>query len=84
MNREHWDEYAANFPENFDESEEARLFLATVNDMQIATVIRFHAGNYYIKWLDQKVPALDYLTPRICLETEEGRNILRAMLMRWH
>lgn len=84
MNREHWNKYAACFSESFENTEEAKIFLEVVNDMQLASVIKFHLGDSYINWLDQKVPALNDQSPRDCLATAEGRDVLRAMLMRLH
>ncbi len=39
------------------------------------------ARQYWIRWMDDPVPALNHMTPREAAQTEEGRDLLESLLL---
>lgn len=53
------------------------------SDIILASVIYGKIGeNYYLEWIEKKIPALDYLSPLDCSGRRDLTNRLKEMLMR--
>jgi hypothetical protein len=52
------------------------------DDILLANVIYHVIGKNSINWINNKVPALDNLTPKECLKNLEFKNRLKECLMR--
>lgn len=58
------------------------LIVAVDGDVEIAVIIFGHFLDHSMNWLENKVPALDELTPKECMKTENGIKRLKTCLMR--
>lgn len=57
--------------------------LSALNDNEdIAMVIYASVRQNALQWIDESVPALNSITPRECMKTEDGRKRLKTMLTR--
>ncbi len=62
--------------------EQLELLTQLNNHLDLAKVIYGKFNTNAIKWINFHIPALDYLTPLNCLESEELIKRLRECLMR--
>jgi hypothetical protein len=58
------------------------LTAACNGDVAIAIVVFGHLSAHALTWLEDKVPALDGLTPKECMKTENGLKRLKECLLR--
>jgi len=78
-----WHRFAALFLDEWQTCQfKDELLSALDNDKEIAAVIYGSVWQNALQWIDNSVPALDNITPRECMKTEDGRKRLKTMLMR--
>ncbi|RYG51910.1 MAG: hypothetical protein EOO01_07590 [Chitinophagaceae bacterium] len=67
FNNEHWLRFSSLFKDSFHkEPEKVTLIRLLHNDISLANVIFEAFGVGSLKWITQKVPALEYITPLEC------------------
>jgi len=66
------------FDENADEEEDDEEI-----PEEFSGVLTKHMEDYYVKWCDDKIPALGNITPRQAIKTKEGREKLDALLVQF-
>ncbi len=82
FNNDNWVEYVKCFEDNWLKNKnQSRLLELCNNHKDIAMVVYFHFGNSE-SWLNNKVPALNYLTPKECLNEDNLIKRLKECLMR--
>jgi argonaute-like protein implicated in RNA metabolism and viral defense len=80
---ENWMKFSSLFENIPDELEMKKELLEILeDDIILANVIYQSLGKHSIKWINNKVPALDNLTPKECLKNIELKNRLKECLMR--
>lgn len=78
-----WQKFAALFADEWSTCQfQNNLLSALNNDKEIAMVVYGSVWQNAPTWIDEPVPALNILTPRECMKTEEGQKRLKTMLMR--
>jgi hypothetical protein len=80
---ENWMKFSRLF-ENIPNELEIKKELLEIleDDIILANVIYQVIGENSINWINNKVPALDNLTPKECLKNLELKNRLKECLMR--
>lgn len=80
-----WDEMVQMAKEDFwiDSDYQGKLLNTLKNHLDIAMVIYARLGNGSLNWVNQKIPALDNLTPLECLESSDLIKRLKEGLMRF-
>lgn len=66
------------FDENVDEEEDDEEI-----PKEFSGALTKYMEDYYVKWCDDKIPALGNITPRQAIKTKEGRAKLDALLVQF-
>ena len=80
-NEEKWLKFSSLFKSN-EKTEWKTLNRIFENDDRLTNVIFEQFGVASLNWIEQKVPALNDLTPKECLKTEKLKQRLKESLMR--
>lgn len=81
-----WNTFAKHFSNLWDNTpEQKKLLVELENNMDIAKVIWYFIGSENaLKWINEKVPALDNKSAVECLENDLLKTKLKRVLMRMH
>ncbi|KVF63184.1 hypothetical protein [Burkholderia cepacia] len=78
-----WQRFVAVFSQSKSKQEVSDLAQSLNGDVDLASVIYEVVGPGYDKWIHEKVPAMDDLTPVDCISDPELMKRLRTTLMRF-
>jgi hypothetical protein len=83
FDEDNWIKFSSLFENKLDEkSGKLTLIEILENDTGLANVIFAAFGIESLAWINQKIPALDNLTPKECLVNDKLKNRLKECLMR--
>jgi len=83
FNEDNWIKFSSLFENKLDETSERLALLEILeSDTRLANVIFAVAGIESLTWINQKIPALDNLTPKECLVNDKLKHRLKECLMR--
>lgn len=78
-----WYRFAILFVDNWTTCQFQNELLSALDyDEEIAMVIYGSVFQHALLWIDERVPALNNMTPRECMKTETGLKRLKTVLMR--
>ena len=79
---ENWSKFSLNFKSKENDPKFIELVSELENDIELANVIYEGFESESLKWINEKIPALDNLTPKECLINSNLKNRLKECLMR--
>jgi len=82
FNAEKWKKFSSIFKSKENNPKFIELVNALENDIEIANVIYEEFESESLNWINEKIPALDNLTPKECLANSKLKNRLKECLMR--